>query len=134
VYDYRNVAACAAGLAVAAAFKEDNILANVEQRGEQLRSLARALQAKNPQLIKDVRGWGLINGIELADECSVTAADVTAALMNAGVLVVPAGPKVIRFVPPLIISEREVNVVMERLSVALDVLSASTASQAVVKV
>lgn len=41
-----------------------------------------------------VRGWGLLSGLQLAESSSIVAADVTAALMQAGVLVVPAGPKV----------------------------------------
>ena len=41
-----------------------------------------------------MRGWGLINGIELSENSGVTAADVTKILMENGVLVVPAGPKV----------------------------------------
>ena len=85
----------AAGLAVASAIDNDGILANVAARGKQLRSLAEDLKNRVPGLIKDVRGWGLINGVELTEESGLTAADVTKVLMENGVLVVPAGPKVI---------------------------------------
>jgi acetylornithine aminotransferase len=108
---------------VAQVFQRDNVLQNVEQRGEQLRSLARGLANKYPKLIKEVRGWGLINGIELQDDCGFGAAEVTKALLESGVLVVPAGPKVIRFVPPLIITEREVAQAMSQVEDALKVLS-----------
>lgn len=103
-----NPLACAAGLAVASTFENENVLANVEARGEQLRALARELQRRHPAVISDVRGWGLIVGVEIAEACPAGAPDVAKALLGAGVLVVPAGPKVVRFVPPLIVSEAEV--------------------------
>ena len=53
---------------------------------------------KYPAIVSDVRGWGLISGIEIAADSSLMAADFAKALMEDGVLVVPAGPKVIRFV------------------------------------
>ena len=50
-------------------------------------------------------------GSRLVHRCSICEAT--------GVLVVPAGPKVVRFVPPLIISENDVNVAMERFESAI---------------
>ena len=61
--------ACAAGLAVAKAFEEENLLANVVARGNQLRSLATAIKSKHSSLISDVRGWGLINGTYSMIQC-----------------------------------------------------------------
>lgn len=49
----------------------------------------------------------------------VTAADVAKLLMENGVLVVPAGPKVIRFVPPLIVSEAEIDAAMKKFESAI---------------
>lgn len=118
-----NPLACAAGLAVARVFEEEKLLENVQARGEQFRAGARALQAKYPSIIKDVRGWGLINGIEIHESIALTAADVTKQLMQAGVLVVPAGPKVIRFVPPLIISAAQIDESLTKLDAALSMLS-----------
>ena len=97
-------------MAVAETFEKEGVLANVLARGEQLRALARGLQQRKPEFISDVRGWGLIVGIEIAESCPAAAADVAKALLAAGVLVVPAGPKVVRFVPPLIVSEAEVTI------------------------
>jgi len=96
-----------------------NILKNVVARGEQFRTLAKQLQKKMPDLISDVRGFGLINGIEINEASKVTAADITKALLAAKVLVVPAGPTVVRFVPPLIISEAEIAEVINRFETAL---------------
>jgi acetylornithine aminotransferase len=44
---------------------------------------------------------------------------VTAGLMAAGVLVVPTGTKVVRFIPPLIVTEDEVNQAMSKLDVVI---------------
>jgi acetylornithine aminotransferase len=121
-----NPLACAAGNAVFAAFEDDGLLANVRARSAQLVSGLEAL-GKAPHLasvIKEVRGWGLIVGLELAEECGVSAADVTARLMEAGMLVVPAGPKVVRFVPPLVVTQDEVEVGLQMLGAALGELAA----------
>ncbi|MEQ8960754.1 MAG: aminotransferase class III-fold pyridoxal phosphate-dependent enzyme, partial [Coleofasciculus sp. C2-GNP5-27] len=61
------------------------------------------------QLISEVRGWGLINGMELNADVEFTPVDVAKAAMEQGLLLVPAGPKVVRFVPPLIVSAEEVD-------------------------
>jgi acetylornithine aminotransferase len=114
-----NPLACAAGLAVAKTFEQENVLANVQARGEQLRGLARELQRRHPAIISDVRGWGLIVGVEIAEGCPAGAPDVAKALLGAGVLVVPAGPKVVRFVPPLIVTEAEVAAAFVKFEEAL---------------
>eukprot|EP00981_Chlorochromonas_danica_P004806 scaffold967_cov173-Ochromonas_danica.AAC.17 len=118
-----NPLACAAGLAVTEAFEKEHILANVQARGEQFRDLVGKMKEKYPSLVKDVRGWGLINGVEIQESSPLTAADVTKKLMSEGVLVVPAGPKVIRFVPPLIISEKEITEAVHKLEHAFKSLS-----------
>lgn len=120
-----NPLACAAGLAVADTFDKGDLLRNTLERGEQIRSLARNLQKKMPNIISDVRGMGLINGVELAPESGVTSADVAKLLLQEGVLVVPAGPTVIRFVPPLIVTKEEVDTAMTQFEKALQTLSNS---------
>lgn len=114
-----NPLACAAGLAVAAAIDDDNLLENVRDRGEQLRSGLRMIQKEYPDLISDVRGWGLINGAEISDKTDLTAAQVVQACIDRGLLLVPAGPKVVRFVPPLIVTHAEVNEALNRFVEAL---------------
>ena len=104
-----NPFACGVALTVCQTIEQENILANVEARGEQLRQGLRVIAAKYPQQISDVRGWGLINGVELSADISLNAVDVVKAAMEEGLLLVPAGVKVIRFVPPLIVTEAEVN-------------------------
>ncbi len=104
-----NPFVCGVALSVCQTLERENILQNVQDRGEQLRTGLKAIAAKYPQHISEVRGWGLINGLELRADIGLTAADIVNAAINEGVLLVPAGPKVVRFVPPLIVTEAEVN-------------------------
>jgi acetylornithine/N-succinyldiaminopimelate aminotransferase len=114
-----NPFACAVALAVCQTLEQDHILANVRDRGDQLRTGLRAIAAQHPHLIADVRGWGLINGLELHADIPLTAADLVKIAMAAGVLLVPAGPKVLRFVPPLIVTAAEVDRALQALNQAL---------------
>ncbi|WP_019504274.1 aspartate aminotransferase family protein [Pleurocapsa sp. PCC 7319] len=104
-----NPFACAAALAVLQTLEQENILHNVQTRGEQLRVRLRAIAKQYPSLFSEVRGWGLINGIELSPDIDLTSIDLVKAAMEEGLLLAPAGPKVLRFVPPLIVSEAEVD-------------------------
>ncbi|WP_318727952.1 aspartate aminotransferase family protein [Roseofilum sp. Guam] len=104
-----NPFACAAALTVCQTLEQDRLIQNVQERGEQLRKGLRAIAAKYPQLIAEVRGWGLINGMELQAESPLTSIEIVKTAMEQGVLLVPAGPKVVRFVPPLIVSAEEVD-------------------------
>ena len=114
-----NPFACAAALCVCETIERENILQNVQERGEQLRNGLKAIAAKYPDQITEVRGWGLINGMELNADTQLTAADVVKGAIAEGLLLVPAGPKVIRFVPPLIVSEAEVNTALQALERAM---------------
>jgi len=120
-----NPFACAAALTVCNTLEQENLLQNVEARGEQLRVGLQAIAAKYPQHITEVRGWGLIDGIELAAQTQFTAADVVKAAMEKGLLLVPAGPKVIRFVPPLIVTEAEVDTALQAVDQALAIVTTS---------
>jgi acetylornithine/N-succinyldiaminopimelate aminotransferase len=110
-----NPFACAIALSVCRTLDQENLLENVIARGEQLRMGLEALALKHSQWIAGSRGWGLINGLVIQDEVPTTAADIVKAAMNEGLLLVPAGPKVVRFVPPLIITASEINEVLETI-------------------
>ncbi len=113
-----NPFACRAALTVAAELERRELLAHVQARGEQLREGLLQRVARHPGLLSGVRGWGLIQGL-LLREGSVTAADLVREAMAEGLLVVPAGPQVVRFVPPLVIRRREVRQLLERLDRSL---------------
>ncbi|MEH2000248.1 MAG: aspartate aminotransferase family protein [Nostoc sp.] len=118
-----NPFVCGVALSVCQTLERENILQNVQDRGEQLRSGLKAIAAKYPQQVGEVRGWGLINGLELRANIQLTAADIVNAAINEGVLLVPAGPKVVRFVPPLIVTEAEVNTAMLAVDQAIAILT-----------
>jgi acetylornithine aminotransferase len=119
-----NPFACAAALTVCQTLERDNILQNVQDRGEQLRAGLSAIASKYPDQISEVRGWGLINGMELKAEIELTSADVVKAAIADGLLLVPAGPKVIRFVPPLIVSAEEVDQALQAVERAMATVTA----------
>ncbi len=99
----------AVALAVCKTLVNDDLLTNVQERGEQLRAGLEAITTQYPAFVTDVRGWGLINGIELSPDTGFSSIDVVKAAMGEGLLLVPAGPTVVRFVPPLIVNKAEVN-------------------------
>jgi acetylornithine/N-succinyldiaminopimelate aminotransferase len=119
-----NPFACAAAVAVCQTLEKENVLQNVQERGDQLREGLKAIASKYPQLITEVRGWGLINGMELQADIALTSADVVKAAMAEGLLLVPAGPKVLRFVPPLIVSAEEVDQALQILERAIIAVTA----------
>jgi acetylornithine aminotransferase len=113
-----NPLACAAGLAVAQYMSDHNILENVNARGDQLAKGLEKIAAKYPTILGEVRGWGLLKGVEcIADD--ITAGELVAAAMSEGLLLVPAGANVVRFVPPLIITEDELNMALEKFEAAV---------------
>lgn len=103
-----NPFSCAAGLAVVQTLESENLLENVNERGQQLRTALETLAAKYDYFV-EARGWGLINGLEIKADLDLTSIQVVKAAMENGLLIAPAGPKVLRFVPPLIVSEAEVD-------------------------
>jgi len=104
-----NPLACAAGLAVAQYLSDHNILVNVAERGEQLKAGLEGMAQRYPEIMGDVRGWGLLRGIEIKEEAGISAGEVVGEAMKNGLLLVPAGPTVVRFVPPLIVTEEEID-------------------------
>ncbi|MCS6782710.1 MAG: aspartate aminotransferase family protein [Gloeomargarita sp. SKYBB_i_bin120] len=114
-----NPLACQAALTVCQVIEEENLLENVRQRGEQLRQGLQALVARYPEHFQGVRGWGLLQGLVLRPEGPWQAGDVVQRALAQGLLLVPAGPQVVRFVPPLIVSAAEVEEALQRLAAAL---------------
>lgn len=119
-----NPFACAVALAVGETLKRENLLQNAQERGEQLRTRLRAIASNYPHLFTEVRGWGLINGLELRTDIEMTSVDVVKAAIAEGLLLVPAGPKVIRFVPPLVVSAEEIEQAAQILEKVLATLTA----------
>ena len=118
-----NPFACRAGLTVARELQRRNLLDNVQQRGDQLRLGLTALVERYPHLLQSVRGWGLLQGVVLRDDAPVAAIDVVKEAIEQQLLLVPAGPQVVRMVPALVITRSEVNILLQRLDATLAAVS-----------
>ena len=106
--------ASAVGLALLDEIEQQDLAQNARQVGEAFSQALKGLQAEYPGVIKEVRGLGLMLGVELADGFTERfAADrplsiqMVVALQNEGLIVIPAGTNVIRFLPPLNVSEEQ---------------------------
>lgn len=119
-----NPFACRAGLTVAHELERRQLLRNVSERGEQLKTGLQKLIQRFPQQLLEARGWGLLQGLVIRDDCDLNAADVVKAALAQKLLLVPAGTKVVRMVPPLVIDRREVAQLLTRLERALNLLNA----------
>lgn len=110
-----NPLACAAVYATLATIKSEGLVEKVAQKGEYFIGELKKLQAKYPDKVKEVRGRGLILGMELTSEGRPV---VEHCLANRVIVNCTAG-SVIRIVPPLIISKEEIDMVVAALDKAL---------------
>lgn len=94
-------------------FEADDIPGHVRKASAYLSAKLDELAEKHPGSIKEHRGAGLLRGLELTDSCPV--GEVTKAAMREGLLIISAGSNVLRFVPPLIIGEKEIDEAAEIL-------------------
>jgi acetylornithine aminotransferase len=104
-----NPVSCAAALAVLGTIASEGLLDHVKRIGERLR---RGIEALGHPLITGVRGAGLLLGIELREPASVAMA---LALRDAGFLVNPVQPDVIRLAPPLILGAEQADAFLAAL-------------------
>ncbi len=118
-----NPFACRAGLTVATEIERRGLLNNVTARGEQLRDGLQELVHCFPEHLQSVRGWGLLQGIVIRESSSWTAPQLAKAAIDHGLLLVAAGPSVLRMVPPLTINKREIRELLRRLAATLTSLS-----------
>jgi 4-aminobutyrate aminotransferase len=109
-----NVLSCAAALATLAVIEDEDLVGNAARQGERLMAGLRALQQQHP-VIGDVRGLGLMVGVELVQpDGAPNGAAVKRVLegcLERGLLLLSAGTyeQVIRWMPPLIITEQQVD-------------------------
>ncbi|TET44356.1 MAG: aminotransferase class III-fold pyridoxal phosphate-dependent enzyme, partial [Dehalococcoidia bacterium] len=100
-----NPLVCAAAYATVKYIIDNDILAKVKQVGKYCLTKLENLKQQF-DFITDVRGQGLLIALEFSDE---TAQDVVMACLNKGLLVNKVKPNAIRLMPPLIITENEVD-------------------------
>lgn len=97
-----NPAVCSGALVVLDTICNENKLNKIKENGEYLMDLLKNI--KSP-LIKDVRGKGLMIGVEITE----SPAEIQKKALEKGLLVLTAGKNVIRLLPPLIISKKEIE-------------------------
>ena len=96
-----NPLACAAAIAAIGEMRRLDLAGNARERGRQLQEGLRAVRSER---IREVRGLGLLVGVELKEN----AGSALRGLQEEGVLALGAGPTVVRFLPPLVISADEI--------------------------
>ena len=107
-----NALSCAAAHTVLDVIETDGLVAQAQECGAYF--MERLNQIQSP-LIREVRGKGLMIGVELR----VRVVPVLKAMMERGYLVLNAGTKVVRFLPPLVISKEEIDGCVEAFEAVL---------------
>ena len=100
-----NPLACAAVCKVFEIFEKEHIVEHADKMGNYFTEQLQRLQEKHPSLITDVRGKGLMIGIEV----SCANGDVVKKALEKGMIVIAAGSNVIRLVPPLVIETKHID-------------------------
>ena len=109
-----NPISCAAGTAALRALTEDGLIENSDKMGKIFREGLEDLKKKHA-IIREIRGRGLMIGIELKFEVR----DVLMGLIREGVLMLYSGRNILRILPPLVISEEDVTKVLHALDLIL---------------
>jgi LysW-gamma-L-lysine/LysW-L-ornithine aminotransferase len=97
--------ACAAGLAALQVYREEDLVERSARLGESILTSLRAALHEAPH-VRDIRGLGLMLAVELR---SKVAPVLKTLMLDHGVIALPAGPTVLRLLPPLIIDEDEIE-------------------------
>ena len=105
--------ACAAGLATIYAIRDEGLLEQSTVLGDRLRA---GIESLNSDKIRAVRGRGLMTGIDLRGRVT----PILRGLQTRGVLALPAGNLTLRLLPPLVITEEQVDRVIEALGETLE--------------
>lgn len=101
-----NPLACAAAIATISTLRDENLPQQAAEKGAWL---VQQLQALNLNAVRDIRGRGLMIGVELKDRVT----PVLQALQERGILALPAGATVLRLLPPLIITYDEMQQIVD---------------------
>jgi acetylornithine/succinyldiaminopimelate/putrescine aminotransferase len=113
-----NLLACRAALVVIEELVDRGLIAHVARMGAFFADRLQAIARKHA-FVKEVRGAGLIWGLELTRD----AAPVVPAALERGVIVNRTAERVVRLLPPLVITEAEADVALGRLDQALGAVS-----------
>lgn len=112
--------ACAAGLAAISAYRDEGLISRSAILGANMRnSLRGALEGV--AVVRDIRGLGLMIAIELRTK---VAPVLKSLMLNHGVIALPAGPTVLRLLPPLVITQNEIDFGVQAIARAIKELEA----------
>ncbi len=100
-----NPLACAVAKTALEVVIDENLSDNANLMGNIFRE---ELNKLNSSIIKEIRGKGLLNAIEIKKTSSISAWDICMLLKNKGLLAKPTHGNIIRFAPPLIINKKEI--------------------------
>jgi len=116
-----NPVVCAAALAVINEIQDNDLLRDVRVLGDYFDQKLNQVASANIDKIKEVRGRGLMIGVELYD--GFLAADVVKKMYELGFLISTAGPQVVRFLPPFIITKKDIDKTIGKFSGVINSLS-----------
>ena len=122
-----NPLAMAVGNAVLDKVLVPEFLEHVRQMGLRFTQLLAQVKDRHPDVIAEVRGQGLLMGLR----AQVPASDLVVALREEGMLVPGAGDNVVRLLPPLVVSEEELGLAVERIEAACRRIEAGLAAASV---
>ena len=110
-----NPVAAAAAVAVMQTMLEEGFLSGVAKRGQYLQDKLAELVPVYPTLLESTRGLGMLQALVLTEDGKTKGGEIVGAMMEAGVLMNFAGNTALRFAPPLITTEAEIDTVVEKL-------------------
>lgn len=103
-----NPLSCAVAKAALEVIKDEKLTENAAHLGEVFRNYMRSIQAKRPELVVNVRGKGLLNAVIINDlETGKMAWNICLQLAENGLLAKPTHGNIIRFAPPLVMTEEQ---------------------------
>ena len=109
-----NPLSCAAGTATIQALTQDGLIENAKDMGQKFQRGLDELKSKH-KIIREIRGKGLMIGVELKFEVK----DILMEGIKNGLLLLYSGRNILRFLPPLVISEEDVTKTLKILDVLL---------------
>jgi acetylornithine/N-succinyldiaminopimelate aminotransferase len=121
-----NALACAAGLAVLRIVDDEGLVDGARDKGEALGAMLRQLALDLPDVCEGARGQGLLWGMVLRP--GLVARELLPRVQEAGVLLIAAGERVLRFAPPLVVSTAQLEEGVRALRRVLAALPALRAS------
>ncbi len=118
-----NPVAAAAAVEVLTVLLSDGFLDSVQEKSRYFVTRLEALAAQYPHLAGGVRGAGLLLGLVLTEQGIEQGAAIVAQMFEQGALINFAGNRVLRFVPPLIVSKEEIDQLVGKLGSVFDQFS-----------